>query len=133
MRSSALALLTLLGSAGLIEAQEEQAEVGIAEAVVAISIDAEQRLPVGADSTFNADVGQLWFFTRITGATEDITVEHVWYHGDEERARVPIAVRGSNWRTWSSKNIVPEWTGAWRVEVVGPDGSVLTTVRFTVQ
>ena len=37
MRSSALALLTLLGSAGLIEAQEEQAEVGIAEAVVAIS------------------------------------------------------------------------------------------------
>jgi hypothetical protein len=46
--------------------------------------------------------------------------------------RVPLNVAGTNWRTWSSKNIEQIWTGDWRVDVVGPDGAVLESVSFTV-
>ena len=52
--------------------------------------------------------------------------------GDEEMGRIPLRVAGSNWRTWSSKNIEPNWTGVWRVDIVGPDGTVLESVSFTV-
>jgi hypothetical protein len=48
-------------------------------------------------------------------------------------ARVSLRVAGPNWRTWSSKTILPEWTGEWRVDVVGPDGTVLRSVDFTVR
>jgi hypothetical protein len=47
-------------------------------------------------------------------------------------ARVPLRVAGSNWRSWSSKNIDPMWTGSWRVDIVGPDGTVLQSLSFTV-
>ena len=43
-----------------------------------------------------------------------------------------LRVAGTNWRTWSSKNIDPMWTGSWRVDIVGPDGEVLQSVSFTV-
>jgi hypothetical protein len=40
---------------------------------------------------------------------------------------------GSNrWRSYSSKNLLPEWTGIWTVSVIDDKGNVLTETYFEV-
>jgi hypothetical protein len=97
----------------------------------AVALDVVDRMPVGADSTFTADVGRIYCWTRVAGA-DGTTIHHVWFHGDEEMADIELNVGGSPWRTWSNKAIMPEWTGAWRVEVRDATGNVIETIRFTV-
>jgi hypothetical protein len=69
-------------------------------------------------------------WTRVTGAA-NTTIEHVWRHGDHELV-VPLEIGGSPWRTWSRKNIPPEWDGEWTFEVRDADGQVVSTTTFTV-
>ncbi len=99
----------------------------------AIALDVIDRMPVGSDSTFVASVGLVYCWTRVAGAEGEVAIHHVWFHGDQEMADVELRIGGSPWRTWSSKAIVPEWTGAWRVEVRDSAGNVIETIRFTVQ
>ncbi|NIU01322.1 MAG: DUF2914 domain-containing protein [Nitrosopumilaceae archaeon] len=42
-------------------------------------------------------------------------------------------MKGKKWRTWSSKRIVEEWTGTWRVDVVSTAGKVLKSKEFVVE
>jgi len=72
-------------------------------------------------------------FTRIVGAEEPTKVSHVWFYGDEEMARVELAVNSASWRTWSSKKILESWMGSWRVEVQTGDGTVLESAELTIR
>ncbi len=105
--------------------------ISIQEMVFCTSI--EEREPVEPDSLFNDTVGQVYCFTRITGATDTTTIYHVWYHEDEEKARVELTVRSSPWRTWSSKLILKEWDGIWRVDIILPEGRLLRSKEFLVK
>ncbi|MFA5517517.1 MAG: DUF2914 domain-containing protein, partial [Desulfuromonadales bacterium] len=82
--------------------------------------------------TYPVNVDKIYCFTRLVGAEEDTTVTHVWYYGGEEMSRMTLPVRSSDWRTWSSKNILPEWTGDWRVEVLSAEGKLLMTLPFVL-
>ena len=128
---SVASLLALAAAVGAQEQATQGPELTVAEAVITSSV--VDRQPGENLTTVASDVGKLYFWTRITGAQGEVTIEHVWYKGDVEMARVPLKIAGSNWRTWSSKNIEKIWTGEWRVDVVGPDGAVLESVSFTVQ
>ena len=97
-----------------------------------IALRVEDREPVGDGTQFVADVGQLACFTQVAGAEEDTYINHVWIHGTEEMARVRLPIRGPSWRTWSTKRILPSWTGSWKLEVQDPEGNVLETLPFTV-
>jgi len=99
---------------------------------VAIGTGVHARVATGIGTNFDSSVGKLFAFTRIMGAEGDTRVYHKWYHGDALVADVPLTVRSGDWRTWSTKTILPEWTGDWRLVVVGEDGSVLKTVKFEV-
>ena len=99
---------------------------------VAIGTGVHSRVPTGISSYFDSSVGKLYAFTRITGAEGDTRVYHKWYHGDVLVADVPLTVRSGDWRTWSTKNVQPDWTGDWRLVIVSEDGSVLGTVKFAV-
>jgi hypothetical protein len=100
------------------------------------SVDAQvatavvDRMPEGGGTSFPADVGELFVWTRITDAG-GTSIQHVWIHDGNEWP-VTLAVGGSPWRTWSSKVIPPEWMGEWTVEVRSSDGTVLESVSFTV-
>ena len=91
----------------------------------------ENRELVGPGESFPLSVGRLYCFSRVLNAAGD-EIEHVWYKGDAEMARVTLDVRGSPWRTYSSKNIGDDGAGVWRCEVVHK-GNVIQTTRFTVQ
>jgi hypothetical protein len=96
----------------------------------------EQSEPTEAGKSFipAADgVLRLCCFSEIGGAARPDTVFHVWYWGDREMARVPLRVEGARWRTWSSKRIVDEWRGDWRVDIVDPDGFILKRLTFSVE
>lgn len=105
-------------------------QLEVAEGV--ICTDVVDRQPVGANTSFATSVGKLTCFTRITGAEDPVTVTHVWYFGDIERARIELSVRSLNWRTHSSKVIQAHEIGPWHVDVLDADGAVITTIQFTI-
>jgi hypothetical protein len=102
------------------------------EAVVAKTV--MDRMPQDTGVAFPPDVGQLWLWTKVTGAPEgaETVIHHVWFHGDEQVGDVELRVGGSPWRTYSRKTIPAEWTGPWHVEVRDASGAVLTRIDFTV-
>lgn len=106
-------------------------EVTVLDVVLATGV--ENRQPVGAASTFPAEVGRVYAYSRVVGAAAEGAVSHVWYYAGQVKARVELAVRSDDWRTWSSKAILPGWTGEWLVEVQGADGRVLASVPFQVE
>lgn len=100
---------------------------------IQIATSVENRQPIGVDTLFTADVGRVFCFTKIKGATDTTKISQVWYYKGQEKARVELDVRSDNWRTWSSKTILESWTGPWRVMVVDAKGNVLATKSFRIE
>lgn len=93
----------------------------------------EDRKTVNADTLFSADVGEIYCYSLIEGAENSSEIYHVWYHKEEEKARVKLDVKSDRWRTWSSKKIMNNWTGHWRVMVEDEKGRVLASESFSVK
>jgi hypothetical protein len=93
----------------------------------------EERQPAGVDTTFSNTVERVYCFSKIAGATDTVTVFHVWYHNDQEMAKIELTVKGKSWRTWSSKRIMQEWQGKWKVDIVTSNGDILKSKEFTIK
>lgn len=118
-----------LSFAGAV-ASEEAAFVNVRDA--SICLDVVDLSCVDGNPVFPADVGKLCCFTRICGVQGHTDIKHVWYFGDTERARVELGVASANWRTYSSKIIQLHDIGHWHVDVLGPGGELLKTVKFEI-
>ena len=137
-RVATIVALSLLAARGLAAQDTTKAAapagagLTVLEAAVARSV--LDRQPQDTGSAFPADVGQLVFWTKVSGAPAgaETTIHHVWFHGDTEAGDVELHIAGSPWRTWSRKTVPADWTGAWHVEVRDASGSVLKRVDFTV-
>ncbi len=99
---------------------------------IAVCTSIEDRQPIAEAESFPADVGTLWCFTKVVGAEEETSVQHVWYYDGKERFRISLKVGKASWRTWSAKSIPTSWTGAWRVVVEDSNGTPLSEASFTV-
>lgn len=84
-------------------------------------VDAVQRLTTGHD--------RVYFFTELRGL-EGRAVTHRWMHDGNVEATVDFEVGGPRWRVWSSKDLLPQWTGAWTVVVVDDTGERLGLETF---
>ena len=105
--------------------------INIQEMVFCRSI--EDREPVEPDSLFNDTVGQIYCYTKVTSVTDTTSIFHVWFHENEEKAKVELVIGSSPWRTWSSKLILKEWTGIWRVDIQLPNGRLIRSKEFLVK
>ncbi len=121
-------LAFLLLAAALVGAAS--AEMAVDEAVSCTSI--VDRKPEGVATSFPADVGRVFVFTKVKGGAEGSSDMHRWIHGDKTVAEVKLNVKSSPYRVWSSKGIAPAQKGAWKVEIADDAGKVLKTVEFTV-
>lgn len=83
--------------------------------------------------TFSPDTERIYCWSLITGCEEPTIVEHVWYYGGQEKARVTLDVEYPRMRTWSYKTMMPEWKGDWKVEIVDADGQLLASTEFKVE
>jgi len=99
------------------------AEGSVARAAFAQSI--VDREPVDQVVELSNDVKKVYFFTELRGL-KDKSVTHRWEYKGEPHAAVTVNVGANRWRTWSSKNLQPNWTGAWTVSVVDEEGNVLS-------
>lgn len=87
------------------------------------------REPMDDITTLGNDVDRVYFFTELAGM-DGQTVTHRWQHDGRVMAEVPFDVRGSRWRVWSSKALLPQWLGAWKVSVVDGGGNVVHEATF---
>ena len=132
VRISFLAVLCMLFCLSLSQSGLSQDAPTLEVVDSAICTSIENRACVNPREEFSGGVEKLFCFTRIKGAKDDTEVTHVWYYGDIERARITLEVLSPNYRTYSSKRIQIYEIGPWRVDVLGPGGTVLKTISFTI-
>ena len=113
-----------------VEASKPKSKLTAPEAVMATGV--ENLLPQGVAKAFKADVNKLFCFTKIEGASEDTTITHVWFHDGEEMANVTLNIKGSPYRTYSTKIIESHKTGDWSVKIMDAQGKLITEVPFEV-
>ena len=98
------------------------AEGSAARALFAQSI--VDREPVGEVVEMANDTSKIYFYTELRGLKGQ-SITHRWEYGGEPHAAVSFNIGSNRWRTWSSKNLQPNWTGLWKVSVVDEGGNVL--------
>jgi dihydroxyacetone kinase len=127
-------LFSLLACALLVPsfaaAQEKSTAAGlkVEKAVAATSV--ENREPVGESKEFEATVGTVWCWTKITAQTTPATIKHVWYVGEQKVFEKALEIKYPATRTWSAKTIK---AGNWRVDISDDAGTVLASVSFVVK
>ncbi len=99
-------------------------EKGVAATSVA------DREPVGEAAEFEATVGTVYCWTKISAQTVPATIKHVWYMGDKQVFEKALDIKFPSTRTWTSKSVK---SGSWRVDVTDDAGTVLSSVTFTVK
>ncbi|HEC19992.1 MAG TPA: DUF2914 domain-containing protein [Gammaproteobacteria bacterium] len=88
------------------------------------------REPVDAIQTLTTDTSRVFFFSDLRGLAGQI-VTHRWIYNDQDMAEVTFKVGdGARWRVYSSKNLLPDWTGTWTVVVSDETGQVLNSSHF---
>ncbi len=107
------------------------ADLKVADGTITTAI--ENQMPVDRIESYPADFGKLYCFTRIVGAQGDTEITHVWYYRGDEMARVTLAVRSADWRTYSSKRFLPQWAGEWKVVVLDDEQQELATFPFVLE
>jgi DUF2914 family protein len=127
-----LLVLVVAGAAVAVESQETEAAVPTVDATFGTDLDRAAREVIGSAEVFAGDVGKIYCLTRVQGLEYPTTVTHAWYHDGQPKARVELRIGSSDWRTWSSKTILPAWTGNWEVKVLDDSGKVLATSGFAV-
>src|SRR5437660_8841993 len=80
-----------LGGAVVAQAPKEQAEAPKPYQVekIALGTGVEARELVGEATEFDASVGRIYCWTRITSQNVPTTIKHVWYADGEKAAEVP--------------------------------------------
>ena len=131
MRKCWPVVAVLLAVSGSASAQDSTAKSSGASAEAAVGTSVAEKALVGAADSFPASAGKLACFARVMNAT-DSEIEFVWYKGDAEQTRVKQSVKGSPWRTWSTKTLPADAAGEWRCDVV-QGAKVLQSVKFRVE
>lgn len=118
-------------AAGVAAAQEKpaaDASLKVEKGVAATSV--ENHDPVGESAEFEATVGTVYCWTKISAQSVPATIKHVWYMGDKQVFEKALDIKFPSTRTWSSKSVK---SGSWRVDVTDDAGKVLSSVSFTVK
>jgi|WetSurMetagenome_2_1015567.scaffolds.fasta_scaffold00017_63 hypothetical protein len=90
----------------------------------------EQRVPQGTADEFGPSPAKVFCWTKISIDAAPANIKHIWYNGNEKVLEVPMRLRYASGRLWSYKTVT---TGQWKVDVVGDDGEVIGSGKFTVK
>jgi hypothetical protein len=109
---------------------QDISSVTVNEMVFCRGID--QKKPVDISTHFPDSVERVFCYTKLSNTQDHTSISHVWYYNDTQMAIVDLAVNASSWRTWSSKRIVKEWAGTWRVDIISASGKIICSDEFVV-
>ena len=111
-----IGLLLALPTLG-VSAEEQKGSVARAMFTTGI-VDRE---PVDDLATVPNTEDRIYFFTDLRNLEGQI-VTHRWEYNNKVMAEVTFQVGGPRWRVFSSKNLLPHWTGHWTVIVSDENG-----------
>ena len=103
----------------------------VSRALFTIGIDNREPV-IMVDSISSDSYTSISFFTELNGMSGK-TVTHQWVFDDRVMFEKSFEVNGDRWRIWTSKTLIPDWTGTWTVKVLNEDGSVLERKTFEYQ
>jgi hypothetical protein len=128
-----LSFALLVSVSAVVFAQDapEASSITVSESAVCTGIS--DRQPDGTAAEFSKDVTKIYYWTKINGAESGENIKHVWYQGDNVIGEVLLNIKGSPFRTWSSKTVYPGLEGQLSVAVVDADGNVLKKDEFTIK
>jgi len=92
----------------------------------------EGHTPQNETIIFPVSAGNATCFTYFNPVPKNTLVYHNWYRRDRLSAKVKLRLQSPNWSTFSRHKIRSTDKGPWRVEVVGEDGTLFATIRFSI-
>lgn len=106
----------------------EKPQGSVARAIFTSAI--VDREPVDNLATVSNDTTRVFFFSDLRDLAGQI-VTHRWEYNGKVMAEVTFKVgNGARWRVYSSKNLLPDWTGQWTVVVSNENGQPLKASTF---
>ena len=103
----------------------------VSRAVFTTGID--NREPVSTvDNLDSSDLRSVSFFTELVDMGGQ-TVTHQWTHQDRVMFEKTFEVRANRWRVWTSKTLIPAWSGTWTVNVLDDERTLLASKSLEYQ
>jgi len=110
---------------------ERQGEFSKLPSVIAqFTTGIENREPLDQINFIENNIRTVFFFSDLRNLAGERVI-HRWSYEGRVIAEVPFEVRGPRWRVWSSKEMKPEWTGDWIVEILKSDSEVIAAETFS--
>lgn len=103
----------------------------VSRAMFTIGIDNREPV-IMVDSIDSSAYNSISFFTELKDL-EGHNVTHQWTYDDKVMFEKTFEVKGARWRVWTSKTLLPSWTGEWTVNVLDTDRTVLASKSFEYQ
>lgn len=126
IESDADATETSTSSAPKAAAMNEQSGFSRGSVVrSAFTTEITEREPTQNLQNLTNENGKVMFFTELRDMSGQTAI-HRWEYEGKVVAEVKFDVKGPRWRVWSSKSLIPQWTGDWKVSVVNGAGDVIS-------
>ena len=103
----------------------------VSRAIFTIGVDNREPV-IQVDSIDSTAYTSISFFTELMDLTGH-NVTHQWTFDDKVMFEKTFEIRGPRWRIWTSKSLIPDWTGTWTVNVLDDDRTVLASRSFEYQ
>lgn len=100
----------------------------VSRAMFTIGVDNREPV-IMVDSIDSGAYNSISFFTELS-ELEGHNVTHQWTYNDEVMFEKTFEVKGARWRVWTSKTLLPSWTGTWTVKVLDTDRTELVSKTF---
>jgi hypothetical protein len=84
--------------------------------------EVQNREPTDTITSLSNDKTKIYFYSELIGLGGQ-TVTHRWEYQGKTMGEVKFNVGGPRWRVWSSKTLLPQWTGEWRVSIIDGAGN----------
>ncbi len=97
---------------------------------VVLAGSVEDRRPKDVDTRFRDGV-EVWCFMSVENPGPKRRLKHQWFYEGNRKSNISVNVGGPTWRTWTSRPVYG--VGAWRVDIVDEEGTVLHSVAFEVE
>ena len=103
----------------------------VSRAVFTTAID--NREPVSTiERVDSSELRSISFFTELQDMSGQI-VTHQWTHHDKVMFEKTFEVKADRWRVWTSKTLIPAWSGIWTVNVLDNNRELLASKSFEYQ
>ncbi len=86
--------------------------------------------PIDKIETLTVNHNSVFYFTELRDMSGQTAI-HRWEYNGNVMAETKFNITGPRWRVWSSKNLLPSWTGEWKVSVLNGVGDIISEDVFS--